>query len=70
MAAEKANFKVTAITVNADGSVTVTTTTKNSSDEPYNGTVKVKGKVNLTDAEWLPKDDTQHRFFKAFLEVQ
>ena len=70
LAAEKANFKVTAITVNADGSVTVTTTTTNSSKEPYNGTVKVKGKVNLTDSEWLPKDDTQHRFFKAFLEVE
>lgn len=70
VAAEKANFKVTAITVNADGSVTVTTTTTNSSKELYNGTVKVKGKVNLTDSEWLPKDDTQHRFFKAFLEVQ
>ena len=70
VAAEKANFKVTAITVNADGSVTVTTTTENSSKEPYNGTPKVKGKVNLTDSEWLPKDDTQHRFFKAFLEVQ
>ena len=70
VAAEKANFKVTAITVNADGSVTVTTTTTNSRKELYNGTVKVKGKVNLTDSEWLPKDDTQHRFFKAFLEVQ
>lgn len=70
VAAEKANFKVTAITVNADGSVTVTTTTTNSSKELYNGTPKVKGKVNLTDSEWLPKDDTQHRFFKAFLEVQ
>lgn len=70
VAAEKANFKVTAITVNADGSVTVTTTTTNSSKELYNGTVKVKGKVNLTDSEWLPKDYTQHRFFKAFLEVQ
>lgn len=70
VAAEKANFKVTAITVNADGSVTVTTTTTNSSKELYNGTVKVKGKVNLTDSEWLPKDDTQHRFFKVFLEVE
>lgn len=70
LAAEKANFKVTAITVNADGSVTVTTTTENSSKEPYNGTPTVKGKVNLTDSEWLPKDDRQHRFFKAFLEVE
>ena len=69
--AEKANFKVTAITVNADGSVTVTTTTENSSKEPYNGTVKVKGKVNLTDpnATWVEKNAT-HKFFKAFLEVQ
>lgn len=70
LAAEKANFKVTAITVNADGSVTVTTTTENSIKEPYNGTPTVKGKVNLTDSEWLPKDDRQHRFFKAFLEVE
>ena len=70
VAAEKVNFKVTAITVNADGSVTVTTTTTNSSKEPYNGTVKVKGKVNLTDATWAEKDDTIHKFFKAFLEVQ
>ena len=74
LAAEKANFKVESITVVKanDGTVTVTvtTTTKNKSGEGYNGTVKVKGKVNLTDAEWLPKDDTQHRFFKAFLEVQ
>lgn len=74
LAAEKANFKVESITVVKanDGTVTVTvtTTTKNKSGEGYNGTVKVKGKVNLTDAEWLPKDDTQHRFFKAFLEVE
>ena len=71
VAAEKANFKVTAITVNADGSVTVTTTTENSSKEPYNGTVKVKGKVNLTDsnATWVEKNAT-HKFFKAFLEVE
>ena len=74
LAAEKANFKVESITVVKanDGTVTVTvtTTTKNKSGEGYNGTVKVKGKVNLTDAEWLPKDNTQHRFFKAFLEVE
>ena len=73
VAAEKANFKVESITVvKADGTVTVTVTTntKNGNGKPYNGTVKVKGKVNLTDAEWLPKDDTQHRFFKAFLEVE
>ena len=71
VAAEKANFKVTAITVNTDGSVTVTTTTENSSKEPYNGTVKVKGKVNLTDsnATWVEKNAT-HKFFKAFLEVE
>ena len=71
VAAEKANFKVTAITVSADGTVvTVTTTTQNSKGDAYNGKVTVKGKVNLTDSEWLPKDDTQHRFFKAFLEVE
>ena len=71
VAAEKANFKVTAITVNADGSVTVTTTTQNSSGQDYNGTVKVKGKVNLTDpnATWVEKNAT-HKFFKAFLEVE
>lgn len=68
---EKSKFKITAITVNADGTVTVTTTTTNSSKEQYNGTVKVKGKVNLTDpnATWVEKNAT-HKFFKAFLEVQ
>ena len=71
LAAEKAKFNVTAITVNADGSVTVTTTTQNSSGQDYNGTVKVKGKVNLTDpnATWVEKNAT-HKFFKAFLEVE
>ena len=72
VAAEKANFKVTAITVSADGTVvTVTTTTQNSKGDAYNGTVKVKGKVNLTDpnATWVEKNAT-HKFFKAFLEVQ
>ena len=72
VAAEKANFKVTAITVSADGTVvTVTTTTQNSKGDAYNGTVKVKGKVNLTDsnATWVEKNAT-HKFFKAFLEVE
>lgn len=68
---EKSKFKITAITVDANGTVTVTTTTTNSSKEPYNGKVKVKGKVNLTDpkATWVEKNAT-HKFFKAFLEVQ
>lgn len=68
-ATEKTNFKITAITVNADGTVTVTTTTANSNDEPYNGKVVVKGKVDLTDADWVEKKDT-HKFFKAFLEIK
>ena len=70
-AAEEAKlFKVTAISVGTDGVVTVTTTTKNSAGKKYNGKVICKGKEKLGDAEWLPKDDTQHRFFKVFLEVE
>ena len=70
-AAEEAKlFKVTAISVGTDGAVTVTTTKKNSAGKEYNGKVICKGKEKLGDAEWLPKDDTQHRFFKVFLEVE
>lgn len=70
-AAEEAKlFKVTAISVGTDGAVMVTTTTKNSAGKEYNGKVICKGKEKLGDAEWLPKNDTKHRFFKAFLEVE
>lgn len=69
-AAEKQNFKITAIAVNTNGTVEVTTTTKNSADQPYNGTVAIKGKATLEDAEWAKKDDKTHKFFRAFLEVQ
>lgn len=69
-ATEAANFKVTAIAVNADGSVAVTATDKNSKGEAYNGKVVIKGKATLEDAEWAKKDDKTHKFFRAFLEVQ
>ena len=69
-AAEEAKlFKVTALSVGADGSVTVTTTT-NRSGKAFNGKVNCKGKATLDEAEWLPKDDAKHHFFKAFLEVE
>lgn len=70
-AAEEAkHFKVTALSVGTDGSVTVTTATTNRAGKAYNGKVICKGKEKLGDAEWLPKDDTKHRFFKVFLEVE
>lgn len=69
-AAEEAkHFKVTALSVGPDGSVTVTTTT-NRSGKAFNGKVNCKGKAILDEAEWLPKDDAKHHFFKAFLEVE
>lgn len=70
-AAEEAkHFKVTAISVGTGGAVTVTTTTTNSLGKAYNGTIICKGKEKINDAVWLPKDDTKHRFFKAFLVVE
>ncbi|MGN0827034.1 MAG: hypothetical protein ACI4QD_03780, partial [Kiritimatiellia bacterium] len=70
-AAEEAkHFKVTALSVGSDGSVTVTATTTNRSGKAYNGKVNCKGKATLDEAEWLPKDDAKHHFFRAFLEVE
>ena len=51
-ATEAANFKVTTIAINADGSVAVAVTDKNSKGDAYNGTIAIKGKAAIGDAEW------------------
>lgn len=62
IAAEKAAFKIPSITVNADGTVTVTEPTGS-----YNGTIKIKGSTTPNGDFTLPVTDTSARFFKAFL---
>ena len=64
--AEAAKFAITAITV-GDG-VVVTVPSQNSVDKAFNGTVEIKGKAALTDADWATVDYTTHHFFKAFLK--
>ncbi|MGN1359529.1 MAG: hypothetical protein ACI4X9_03650 [Kiritimatiellia bacterium] len=68
-AAEMLKFQVTAIAVEADGTVAVTAPTQNSAGKEYNGTVVIKGKTTLDEAAWAEKDDKTHHFFKAFLEL-
>ena len=62
IAAEKAAFKIPSITVNADGTVTVTEPTGS-----YNGTITIKGSTTPNGDFTLPVTDTSARFFKAFL---
>lgn len=61
----KANFKIPAITVDANGTVTVT-----DPEGSYNGKITIKGSVTVNGAYDLEKTDTTARFFKAFLSVK
>lgn len=61
----KANFKIPAITVDANGTVTVT-----DPEGSYNGVITIKGSVTVNGTYDLEKTDTTARFFKAFLSVK
>lgn len=67
---EKAAFKAN-ITVAADGTPTVTATTTNTDGDAYNGTLKLKGKVNLTDATWTEVNaaSTTYHFYMYELSL-
>ena len=64
----KANFKIPAITVDANGTVTVTSPDPDGSK--YNGVITIKGSVTVNGTYDLDKADTTARFFKAFLSVK
>lgn len=66
--AGKANFKIPAITVDANGTVTVTSPDPDGSK--YNGVITIKGSVSVNGTYDLDKADTTARFFKAFLSVK
>lgn len=71
--AGKANFKIPAITVDANGTVTVTSPDPDGSK--YNGVITIKGSVTVNGTYDLVKgaDDKfpeGARFFKAFLSVK
>lgn len=61
----KANFKIPAIMVDANGTVTVT-----DPKGSYNGVITIKGSVTVNGTYNLDKADTTARFFKAFLSVK
>lgn len=61
----KANFKIPAITVDANGTVTVTPPSGG-----YNGVITIKGSVTVNGTYDLDKADATARFFKAFLSVK
>ncbi|MGN0852667.1 MAG: hypothetical protein ACI4Q3_04740 [Kiritimatiellia bacterium] len=61
--AAEAEFKITSITVNADGTVTVVAPTGT-----FNGTVEIKGSTTVDGTYSLPTTDPSARFFKAFLK--
>ena len=61
----KANFKIPAITVDANGTVTVT-----DPEGSYNGVITIKGSVTVNGTYNLDKADATARFFKAFLSVK
>lgn len=64
----KADFKIPAITVDANGTVTVTSPDPDGSK--YNGVITIKGSVTVNGTYDLEKTDTTARFFKAFLSVK
>jgi len=66
--AGKANFKIPAITVDANGTVTVTSPDPDGSK--YNGVITIKGSVTVNGTYDLDKADATARFFKAFLSVK
>lgn len=61
----KANFKIPSITVDANGTVTVTDPVGS-----YNGVITIKGSVTVNGTYNLDKADATARFFKAFLSVK
>lgn len=64
----KANFKIPAITIDADGNPQVADPVG-----PYNGKITIKGSVTVNgDFNIDPKNDTEKkaRFFKAYLSVK
>ena len=64
----KANFKIPAITIDANGTVTVT-----KPEGTYNGVITIKGSATVDgDFNIDPKNDTEKKakFFKAFLSVK
>lgn len=60
----KANFKIPAITVDANGTVTVTP------PSGYNGVITIKGSATLKGNYTLDEKAPDARFFKAFLSVK
>lgn len=66
---EKAEFKATITIVN--GQPVVTSTTANTDGNDYNGTLQLKGKVNLDDAEWtdLNAPSTTYKFYMYELSL-
>ena len=62
--AAKEAFKIPEITVNADGSVTVT-----SPEGTYNGTVTIKGSATVDGKYELDADNAEAKFFKAILSL-
>ena len=66
VATEKAAFKAN-ISVAADGTVTVTPT----DGKDYNGTLQLKGKAALTDAEWtdVAAPSASYKFYKYELSL-
>ena len=61
----KANFKIPAITIDANGTVTVADPVGS-----YNGVITIKGSVTVNGTYNLDKADATARFFKAFLSVK
>ena len=64
----KANFKIPSITIDANGTVTVTSPYPDVSK--YNGVTTIKGSVTVNGTYNLDKADKTARFFKAFLSVK
>lgn len=67
----KANFKIPSITIDANGTVTVTSPDPDGSK--YNGVITIKGSETVNgDFNIDPKNDTEKKakFFKAFLSVK
>ena len=64
VATEKEEFKAT-ITFDASGNPVVTTP----DGKDYNGTLKLKGKVNLSDAEWTPVSEASSTYHFYMYEL-
>ena len=68
---EAGKFKITSITIDAEGNVTVVAPVKNSEGEDFNGTVEVKGAATVDAKEYtLKTTDPTAKFFKAFLVLE